>query len=146
MAPKVVFLIFLLLWAFSCSTKIGATSALRSRRQRQISNFLAGGFAGTVSSTLTIPLEVVKTQLQSSSAQSRSVRETVQGIWRNGGSKGFFRGLKPLLLGIIPTRAVYFWAYSSTKDRLARTWMQNGPFNHLCSAFSAGILSNTVNM
>ena len=29
-------------------------------------NFLAGGLAGTVSSSLTAPLEVIKTQLQSS--------------------------------------------------------------------------------
>ena len=34
----------------------------------QIFNLLSGGVAGTISSTITCPLEVVKTQLQSSSA------------------------------------------------------------------------------
>ncbi len=48
-----------------------------------------------------------------------------------------------MLVGIIPTRAIYFWAYSTTKERLAKQ-LGDSPVNHLISAFSAGITSNTL--
>ena len=39
---------------------------LKPDRKMALLNFMAGGLAGTVSSCLTAPLEVIKTQLQSS--------------------------------------------------------------------------------
>eukprot|EP01031_Cornospumella_fuschlensis_P008588 gene8588-10586_t len=83
-------------------------------------NFLAGGLAGTISSCLTIPLEVVKTQLQSSVLSKKTTAlDVCKRIWQQDGPKGFFRGLQPLLVGIIPTRAIYFWAYGSSKEILS---------------------------
>lgn len=96
-----------------------------------------------VSGSLTIPLEVVKTQLQSSSQASKSVGLVYNEIMAKYGASGFFKGLRPLLIGIIPTRAVYFWAYSLSKDKLTPLY-GNGALNHLCSAFAAGITSNTL--
>jgi solute carrier family 25 protein 33/36 len=49
----------------------------------------------------------------------------------------------PHTVGIIPTRAIYFWAYGTTKSYL-NTTLGNSPANHLLSAFSAGITSNTI--
>lgn len=49
-----------------------------------------------------------------------------------------------MLIGIIPTRAIYFWAYSSTKSELSKTSIGDTSLNHLLSAFSAGIASNTI--
>lgn len=113
-------------------------------RQTQIVNFLSGGLAGTVSSTLTLPLEVIKTQLQSSRLSSNSSPLSVSKlVLKTDGLRGFFKGIKPLLIGIIPTRAIYFWAYGSTKASLTPA-LGNGPVNHLLSAFSAGITSNTI--
>lgn len=124
----------------------GAPTRLTSltSRQTQIVNFLSGGLAGTVSSTLTLPLEVIKTQLQSSRLGSNSGPLSVARlVFQTGGLRGFFKGIKPLLIGIIPTRAIYFWAYGSTKASLTPS-LGNGPVNHLLSAFAAGITSNTI--
>ena len=52
-------------------------------------------------------------------------------------------GIGPALIGIIPTRAVYFWAYSTSKETL-KTYLGDTSANHLISAFAAGITSNTV--
>ena len=62
------------------------------------------------------------------------------------GYRGFFRGVKPLLVGIIPTRAIYFYSYAFSKSFLSeRTGLDtNSPLNHLTSAFAAGAVSNTV--
>ena len=110
---------------------------------RQLVNFFAGGIAGTISSTLTAPLEVIKTQLQSSANKNSNPVQAFKLILQTDGPKGLFRGLKPMLFGIIPTRAIYFWAYSTTKSSLNAT-LGNSPANHILSAFSAGISSNTI--
>lgn len=112
-------------------------------RKTQLANFFAGGLAGTISSTLTMPLEIVKTQLQSSRIGKSSPRVVAQQIMQNEGPKGFFKGIKPMIVGIVPTRAIYFWAYSTTKSTLSFK-LGNGPANHVLSAFAAGIASNTV--
>lgn len=39
---------------------------------------------------------------------------------------------------------MYFWAYSTTKARLAETAIGESSLNHLLSAFTAGIVSNTM--
>ena len=90
-----------------------------------------------------MPLEIVKTQLQSSRIGKSSPRVVAQQIMQNEGPKGFFKGIKPMIVGIVPTRAIYFWAYSTTKSTLSFK-LGNGPANHVLSAFAAGIASNTV--
>ena len=54
-------LLFLLLTVAS-----SRSSPLPQKKNTNILKFLSGGVAGTVSSVVTCPLEVVKTQLQSS--------------------------------------------------------------------------------
>jgi solute carrier family 25, member 33/36 len=117
---------------------------MKPDKKAALLNFLAGGLAGTVSSSLTAPLEVIKTQLQSSRVSGKlNPIQVCQEIIKLDGPAGLFKGLQPLLVGIIPTRAIYFWAYAGTKNALNST-IGNGPLNHLASAFSAGITSNTI--
>lgn len=114
-------------------------------RQVQVINFLAGGIAGTMSSSITAPLEVVKTQLQSSRlANKGNFFSACKDIFKTNGIRGFYRGIQPMLFGIIPTRAIYFWSYTTTKNALNSTSLGSGPLTHLLSAFSAGITSNTL--
>lgn len=122
----------------------GALPQAKTSKPNQLINFIAGGMAGSISSFLTMPLEVVKTQLQSSRIAGKSGPLSVaRRIFKADGPKGFFKGMQPMLIGIIPTRAIYFWAYSASKAAL-NAKLGNTPVNHLLSAFAAGIASNTV--
>jgi solute carrier family 25 protein 33/36 len=136
----ILFALFLLI-----NTALGANEGEpKPDRKVAMLNFLAGGLSGTVSSTLTAPLEVIKTQLQSSRASGKlNPMQVCKEIIQIDGPGGLFKGLQPLLIGIIPTRAIYFWAYAGTKTALNAT-LGNSPLNHLASAFSAGITSNTI--
>jgi len=130
------------------SRMVAATSSRKDKklsdRDMQVINFFAGGLAGTISSTLTAPLEIVKTQLQASVMSGKAnTMEVCRRIYQDGGAVGFFKGIRPLLVGIIPTRAIYFSAYSATKEALMERF-GNSPLNHVASAFAAGIASNTV--
>ena len=101
-------------------------------------SLLSGGVAGTVASCLTNPLEVVKTQLQSSSMSTTTTTITTttstastssssltrpftkaltvaRNVLNNDGPTGFLRGLKPTLIGIIPARSIYFYAYEKSR-------------------------------
>jgi solute carrier family 25 protein 33/36 len=137
-----------------------------------ITNFVAGGLAGAAGTTFTCPLEVVKTRLQTAVGQSLIHRyglaaeaagfgvsglvghtTTVQvpksvvyarHLFQTEGALAFFKGLAPSLFGIIPTRALYFMAYSQAKQLYNRIFTYESPVVHLVSAMSAGLATTTV--
>ena len=62
-------------------------------------------------------------------------------IWTNEGIRGMYRGLGPNLVGVAPSRAIYFWSYSTTKKNINNSLPrvnQDTPFVHVLSAASAG--------
>jgi len=115
-------------------------------------NLLSGGVAGTVASCITNPLEVIKTQLQSSSASSGELAAAgghpltiAQRILEADGIQGFWKGLRPTLVGIIPARSLYFFSYEQSKRALGKTLLPEGSVgNALISGLLAGISSNTA--
>lgn len=137
--------------AVACS----AASKTMTANQYKVFNLLSGGVAGTIASCITNPLEVVKTQLQSSAASKTATGELAaaggdpiniaQRIFQADGVKGFFKGLRPTLVGIIPARSIYFYSYESSKRALGKKLLPEGSVgNALISGFMAGIASNTV--
>lgn len=89
---------------------------------------VAGGVAGAVSGVVSCPLDVIKTKLQAqggfkvpsdgsklASATYHGVRGTAETIWREEGLRGMYRGLGPMLLGYVPTWAVYLTVYSKAQ-------------------------------
>ena len=123
--------------------------------------------------TLTSPLDVLKTRLQSDFYQSqiaasRMARgipppselpffrsallhfsETFQilfSIHRVEGWRALFKGLGPNLLGVVPARAINFYAYGNGKRYISQNFNhgQEAAWVHLCAAASAGIITSTV--
>lgn len=107
---------------------------------------------------LTCPLEVVKTRLQSSSITlyvSEVQLSTVNGasvarvsppgplhclklILEREGPRSLFRGLGPNLVGVAPSRAIYFAAYSTAKEKLNGVLEPDSTQVHMVSAGMAG--------
>ena len=50
-------------------------------------------------------------------------------IFKNEGAKGYFKGLPAVLIGTIPSRTIYFWAYNLSKQ----IRQDNGPITHIVS-------------
>uniref|UniRef100_A0A8C3T0U0 Solute carrier family 25 member 36 n=1 Tax=Chelydra serpentina TaxID=8475 RepID=A0A8C3T0U0_CHESE len=125
--------------------------------------FICGGTVGAI---LTCPLEVVKTRLQSSSVTlyiSEVHLSTLNGasvnrvtrvspgplhclkmILQKEGPRSLFRGLGPNLVGVAPSRAIYFAAYSNCKEKLNNIFEPDSTQVHMISAGVAGFTAITA--
>ena len=92
-------------------------------------NSFCGAMGGMASGIVTCPLDVIKTRLQAQGSFRRAARpgrasstlyhgmlNTAQIIWKEDGLRGMYRGLGPMLLGYLPTWAVYMAVYDSSRE------------------------------
>eukprot|EP00056_Hartaetosiga_gracilis_P015668 m.242143 g.242143 ORF g.242143 m.242143 type:complete len:345 (-) comp30239_c0_seq1:39-1073(-) len=118
-------------------------------------HFVSGGVGACISASVTCPLEVVKTRMQSSMYNYSSVRtgswaisatgSALKHTFKTEGVLSLWKGLGPMLLGVIPARSIYFFGYNFMKER-SRVW-NNGKDDwrtHLLSAGSAALCSTTI--
>ncbi|KAF4122393.1 solute carrier family 25 (mitochondrial thiamine pyrophosphate transporter), member 19 [Geosmithia morbida] len=80
-------------------------------------SFVAGASAGAMATTLTYPLDLLRTRF---AAQGRkrvytSLHGAVGSIWRDEGFRGFFRGLAPGLSQIVPYMGIFFVTYEQLR-------------------------------
>lgn len=89
-----------------------------------------GASAGVASGIVTCPLDVIKTKLQAQGAFQvrkhgklletgtlyKGMLGTGRMIWRDEGIRGLYRGLTPMLLGYLPTWAIYLTMYDISRD------------------------------
>eukprot|EP01132_Coremiostelium_polycephalum_P006208 gene6208-7730_t len=107
---------------------------------------VSGCGAGAMASLVTTPLDVIKTTMQVST-KNRSVLSTYKNLLENpGGVRNLYIGLKPTLLGLVPTWSIYFATYSSLKEGLAKSFNtdNSNSFIHLLSAIAAGATTSTI--
>jgi solute carrier family 25 protein 33/36 len=119
--------------------------------------------------TLTAPLDVLKTRLQSDfyQAQLRATRathvthmnpiraagyhlnETIQilmSVYRLEGPRALFKGLGPNLVGVVPARSINFFTYGNGKRLIADNLNggQESAWVHLSAGVVAGITTSTA--
>lgn len=104
--------------------------------------FLAGAFGGTMAATLTNPLEVVKTRLQSATAVKMRWDRMLVHIVRTEGFPALFRGLFANVIGVGPARATYFASYTFFKDLIADK--VQGTAQHASAAALASLVTSSV--
>ena len=96
-------------------------------------NALAGAIGGFTSGIVTCPLDVIKTKLQAQGGlkaqkgnhlgQHRMYKGlvgTATVIWKDEGLRGMYRGLGPIILGYLPTWAVWFTVYNKSKTVISQ--------------------------
>jgi solute carrier family 25, member 33/36 len=144
--------------------------------RRSILADLGGCFAssigGMTAATLTAPLDVLKTRLQSDfyQAQLRASRaahaqaiatlnpvraigfhlnETLQilgSVYKTEGWRALFKGLGPNLIGVVPARSINFYTYGNGKRLIAEygNGGQEAAWVHLSAGVLAGITTSTA--
>ena len=143
------------------------------KERRPWAHFVAGGLGGMTSATLTSPLDVLKTRLQSTFYQSQlAASRAAKGIpppsqlgflrasWLHitetgqilgqipkvEGWRALFKGLGPNLVGVVPARAINFWAYGNGKRVYSSLFFDGRETAgvHLLAAATAGIITGTA--
>ncbi|KAI1327357.1 mitochondrial carrier domain-containing protein [Xylariaceae sp. FL0255] len=121
-------------------------------------NALSGAIGGFTSGIVTCPLDVIKTKLQAQGgflpvSKGRHVGHhkvysglvgTARVIWREDGVRGLYRGLGPIILGYLPTWAVWFTVYNKSKGFMAEHHMHNEFAINFWSSIIAGASSTVV--
>ena len=79
--------------------------------------FVAGGLSGAIGPCLNNPVDVIKTRIQCrrSTGGPPILSTVIRDIYREHGWVGFFRGLQPRLLRIIPGQGITFTVYEAVK-------------------------------
>jgi solute carrier family 25, member 33/36 len=122
--------------------------------------------------TVTAPLDVLKTRLQSDiyQAQLRAARasqpqalaamnparaamyhlsETLQilgSVYRTEGWRALFKGLGPNLVGVIPARSINFFVYGNGKRFISERWNngEEAPWVFMTAGMCAGLATSTA--
>lgn len=104
-------------------------------------NALAGAIGGFTSGIVTCPLDVIKTKLQAQGGINlqrgihvgqpqiyKGLFGTASVIWRDEGLRGMYRGLGPIIMGYLPTWAVWFTVYNKSKQVIGQHQSTLAPF------------------
>ncbi|KAF2105061.1 mitochondrial carrier protein-like protein rim2 [Rhizodiscina lignyota] len=143
------------------------------KERRPWAHFVAGAAGGMAAATLTAPLDVLRTRLQSNFYQahltaSRNARgiphpssmpfwrasilhiqETFQilfAIPKAEGARALFKGLGPNLVGVVPAKAIHFFIYDNSKTFFKSSFNngQEGAVVTIPAAICAGIVTGTA--
>ncbi|KAI5960100.1 MRS4 [Candida pseudojiufengensis] len=89
---------------------------------------VSGGIAGGIAAALTTPFDCIKTLLQTKGISSNEAFRHVTGfksaakaLYKQGGYKAFWRGLKPRVIFNVPSTAISWTAYEMCKEILIKT-------------------------
>lgn len=117
-------------------------------------NLLAGGLGGMISSIVTNPLDLIKTRAQSDlyfgkskkKKLHRSPIKLLKSVYTEEGFFSLFKGLNMNMIGIVPSKAINFYSYSSTKHFLINNINinENQSIVYLISGMVAGITTSTI--
>jgi len=70
--------------------------------------------------------------------------EHIRQIVVQEGKRALFKGLGANIIGVAPTRAIYFCTYHTAKKRFNQIFTPNSHTVHMCAAGSAGFVASTV--
>lgn len=128
--------------------KLPAQSYLSHMSESQLMS-IAGASSGFVAGIVVCPLDVVKTRVQALGMNSRyqGFFGAFKTIAREEGVRGLYRGVVPVMVGYLPTWAIYFTVYERAKRfypdffneslGLRVDWL-----NHFAASITAGASSS----
>ncbi|MCJ1472829.1 hypothetical protein MMC13_001478 [Lambiella insularis] len=92
----------------------------RPGKQYQLNNLdylVFSGLSKIFAGSLTYPYQVIRARLQMYDADRtyKSARDVVGQVWKQEGPSGFYKGLGPNLLRVVPSSCVTFLVYENTK-------------------------------
>lgn len=126
------------------------TLALHSGLDRKLpdaaESFIAGASAGALATSLTYPLDLLRTRFAAQGKQKvySSLLGALRDIRRDEGYRGFFRGIGPGLAQIVPFMGIFFASYESLRMMMADVNMPWGSGDATAGAIGSVIAKTSV--
>ena len=108
-------------------------------------SFIAGAVAGTAATTVTYPLDLLRTRFAAQGTERvyAGLMASLREITRNEGYAGFFRGLSAGIGQVIPYMGLFFALYEGLKVPLSTTQLPFGSGDAV-AGITASILSKSA--
>lgn len=118
------------------------------RSHKHFYNFVAGSLAGICATVATYPTEFIRTRMsmQRDRIIYTGLSDAIRKIYAKEGVKGFFRGIFPTFLGVVPYKGTGFLMFYYMKDKMKEMFPrlpQNRLFDFVFGAAS-GLVSQLV--
>lgn len=81
-----------------------------------LSNIIAGSISGWIEGITTHPIDVYKVKVQENKLKNIN-KSAIRCIYNRNGIRGFYTGLSPKLIGVVPMRLVY-WSVLNTSNNI----------------------------
>ncbi|KAK4989646.1 mitochondrial thiamine pyrophosphate transporter [Elasticomyces elasticus] len=103
---------------YRTTTQLLSTLPLADRLPNAGTSFIAGAVAGSVATSATYPLDLLRTRFAAQGHDKiyASLLSSVRDIYRFEGPTGFFRGLSAGIGQIVPYMGLFFSAYETLKS------------------------------
>ena len=120
---------------------------------KQTFQFVAGAIAGATSKTAVAPLDRVKILLQVQGVEALregrrptgGVVSAVQGVWKSGGLKAFWKGNVPQLLRVVPYAALQLVSYDFYRENFrSRETGELSVVGQLAAGAMSGMTATTL--
>lgn len=97
-----------------------SSSSTEKHELGNLDYLLFSGLSKIFAGSITYPYQVIRARLQTYEAETnyKSARDVVGKVWRREGVKGFWKGLGPNLVRVVPSSCVTFLVYENTKGLL----------------------------
>lgn len=104
-----------------------------------MTHIVAGSSAGLMEHLVMYPVDTIKTHLQAQRGicPDRSIVSATSSLLREGGFMRLWRGASSMLMGCVPSHALYFTVYEETKEAFGG----NGIGHHPLAAAASGSLA-----
>ncbi|TYI17883.1 hypothetical protein ES332_A07G054200v1 [Gossypium tomentosum] len=98
------------------------THILQDSEPGPLVNLCCGAISGALGATCIYPLQVIRTRMQAQRTTSDTVYNGISDVfWRTYGKegyRGFYKGLIPTLLKVVPAASISYLVYEAMKKRL----------------------------
>ncbi len=102
--------------------RTGVTQPDKSNRVVWTSQLVGGAAAGVACWSLALPMDVVKSVVQSTPLSDRapSISAAISSVYQRAGLAGFWAGAAPCLIRSLPCNAVTFFVFEYIRESFAR--------------------------
>lgn len=100
-----------------------AMDSLPGTLPASLQSFVSGAAAGAIATTITYPLDLLRTRFAAQGQQRVyvSLRTSLREITRHEGLRGFYRGLDAGIIQIVPYMGLFFAFYEAARPFVAKT-------------------------